>query len=330
MSLVTIFGGSGFIGRSLIRRLTDSGHHIRVVSRRAGASSGLVTFVSGDIADAASVDAAVRGADTVVLLVTGGGARWADFERDVVRGTRSVIEACERHHVGRVLYTSSIAALYLGAGGSIDESAGCDPYPDRRSLYSRGKIAAERVVRDGSVPWVILRPGVVMGREGVLNHAGLGMWPSDLCCIGYSHGTNPLPFVLVDDVAAALAAAIDAPVEGETFNLAGDVFMSAREFIDIVCQQSLRRFRFYATSPARTQSIDVAKWLIKIAARKQENFFPSYRDLLSNSLATQLDCSRAKTLLGWSPNADPLVFVQEAITPHLAPIPAGDLRLSMA
>src|SRR5260370_22074124 len=74
------------------------------------------------------------------------------------------------------------------------------------------------------LPVVILRPGIVVGRGGVLCHAGIGAWRSSTCCTIVGKGSHPLAFVLVEDVAAAFFAAMDAPdVEGRTFNLAGDV-----------------------------------------------------------------------------------------------------------
>jgi nucleoside-diphosphate-sugar epimerase len=285
-----------------------------------------VKGIASSVSDPETIARAVRGAEVVFLLVTGGGARWDDFERDVVEGTRRVLRACRDHGVRRVVYTSSIAALYLGEAGTATEDAGPDPQPDRRSLYSRAKIAAEHIVRDGDVGWVIFRPGVVMGRDGVLNHAGLGLWPSDVCCIGWGDGTTPLPLVLVEDVARAMAAAVDAPVDGQTFNLAGDVRLTARECVALMAEHSLRPFRFYPMHPLRAQAVDILKWLVKIAARKPENAFPSYRDLRSNMLLTQLDCSRAKNLLGWSPNAEREVFVREALLAHLTAVPPSDLR----
>jgi len=331
MTNVTVFGGAGFIGRSLVRRLAAEGHQVATVSRTARTSgvAGVKCLV-GSVADPESIARAVRGAEVVYLLVTGGGARWDDFERDVVEGTRRVLQACRAHGIRRVVYTSSIAALYLGEAGAVTEDDGPDPRPDRRSLYSRAKIAAEHVVRDGAVGWVIFRPGVVMGRDGVLNHAGLGLWPSDVCCIGWGDGTNPLPLVLVEDVARAMAAAVDAPVDGHTFNLAGDVRLTARECVALMAKHSLRRFRFYPMHPLRAQAVDTLKWLVKVAARKPENALPSYRDLRSNMLLTELDCSRAKNLLGWSPNAEREVFVREALLAHLAAVPAGDLRGELA
>jgi nucleoside-diphosphate-sugar epimerase len=330
MTEACVFGGSGFIGQALVRHLVQDGYAVRVVSRKpsAVAPAAGVMVHEGDVTRPESIDAAVRGASVVFLLIAGGGDRWSDFERSVVAGTAAVARACARHGVRRLVYTSSIAALYLGRRGIVDERVGTDPKAHVRNLYARAKIAAEQVLCAEPIEWVIIRPGLVMGRGGTLNHAGLGMWPSDRYCLGWGAGTNPLPFVLVDDVARAMARAAIAPVGGMSFNLAGDVYMSAREFVQLLAEHSRRAITFLPGSTLRRQTVDVAKWIVKCLARKPENLFPSVRDLRSNQLETALDCSRAKLLLGWQPNADREVFIREAILSHLVPVPSGDLRVA--
>ncbi|HXH23613.1 MAG TPA: NAD-dependent epimerase/dehydratase family protein [Vicinamibacterales bacterium] len=334
--LVTVFGGTGFIGRHLVEALVNRGLRVRVVSRRRAPAlppRGDLSVVNADLADAASLRRAVEGSAVVFHLATGGGDTWADFAREAVDGTRLIAEACLDAQVQRLIYTSSSAALYLGARGTIDESAGTDPRPHRRSMYSRAKIEAERLLlrmhREHGLPVVILRPAVVLGSGGTAAHAGFGTWPSDLCCIGWGLGTHPLPLVLVGDVVSALLAAIDAPgIEGRSYNLAGDVRMSAREFVHLVAALSRRRYRFYPRPVLYLHAIDVIKWMLKLAARKPENPFPSLRDLRSNTLRTHIDCSAARRDLGWRPIADRQAFVAQAILPHVRPVPPGDLRLT--
>ncbi len=75
------------------------------------------------------------------------------------------------------------------------------------------------------------------------------------------------------------------------------------------------------------QAAEVAKWMLKAIAGKPDNRYPSLYDLRSRSLRTGLDCSAAKQVLGWQPNADLEIFLKEAIGCHLRPTVAGDLRL---
>jgi nucleoside-diphosphate-sugar epimerase len=332
MSEVAVIGGSGFIGRALVAKLDSGGAAVRVVSRGAGGPPQKnIRYVRASVSDAPAMRRALAGVTEAFYLATGGGDRWEDFERDYVGAAGLVGRLCLELGVRRLIYTSSIAALYLGEPGVADDSTPADPRDEARSYYARAKARAERVLmelhRKESLPVVILRPGVVVGRGGVLTHSGLGYWPVDTWCLGWGRGRNPLPFVLVQDVASALAAARCAPgIEGRAFNLAGDVFVSASEFVKELAIRSRRKIRFYPQSLLKIQAVEIAKWVIKALARKPENPFPSFRDLKSRGLFTQLDCSGAKTLLGWQPNADPEVFFREAIDMNLRPIPEDDPR----
>jgi nucleoside-diphosphate-sugar epimerase len=334
MSIV-ILGGSGFIGRQLVRLLTESGETVTVVSRRPPAAVQQdIRYVRGDIADSASINRYIEGASVVFHLATGSGTAWSDFERDFLQGTHNVATACLDYGVSRLIYTSSIAALYLGGRDKIDESTGVDPKPHRRAYYSRAKIHAEQILMDfrskRGLPVVILRPGVVMG-PGRLNHSGIGMWVSDTCCIGWGRGKTRLPLVLASDVASALVAAMRTPnIEGQCFNIVGDIRMSASEFVSQIAKCSLRNFRFYPRMAARAQALEIIKWFLKAIARRPGNEFPSMRDLKSRALVSEFDCTAAHHILNWHPTTDWSTFRSEAIDSSLRPVLAGDLRVTEA
>lgn len=331
---IAILGGTGFIGSALVAALRKRGYRLRVVSRRAGPERNRtegVTYVRGDVGDASSMLECLRDTSVVFHLATGGGNNWAAFERDFIQGARNVANACLAHKVRRLIYTSSVAALYLGGTKPVDESAGTDAKPGSRSHYSRAKILAESVLqqmhRDSRLPLVVVRPALVVGRGGMLNHSGVGFWPSSACCIGWGRGETPLPFVLVEDVAEALVLAMETPgIEGQSFNLAGPIRPSAAEFMEMVRKRARRNFRFYPQSLLKMQTIEILKWAVKCAARKRDNAWPSFRDLKSRSLRAQLDSTAAERILGWSPTTSTDTFLAEAIDSHLQPLLAGDLR----
>lgn len=336
--LVTVIGGTGFIGKVVVDRLLAQGEEVRIVGRSGrwqGKEGRGVSYLQGDVADASRMKACLKESSVVFHLATGGGPTWTDYERDFVQGTRNIATACMHGRVQRLIYTSSIAALYLGSKRMVNDHTALDNRPQRRSYYSRAKIGAEQVLRElqqsHGLPVVIFRPGVVMGKDGRLNHTGLGTWPSDLCCLGWDRGTHPLPFVLVEDVAQALVAAMDAPgIEGRCFNLVGDVRLSAEEFVQRVAERSRRNFRFYPQSPRKVYAVEMLKWVLKAMARKPENLGPSLRDLRSRALLAPFDCSGAKRVLGWKPTDRLEVFLAEAMDHHSKAILPGDLRLGAA
>jgi nucleoside-diphosphate-sugar epimerase len=248
-----------------------------------------------------------------------------------VNSARGVAKACGDFGVKRLVYASSSAALYLGDHRYPTEAAGRDPKPEARSFYPRAKILAERALMDfhqKGLPVTIMRPCIVMGRGGFLSHAGLGTWPSDTWCVGFGKGRHPLPFVLVQDIAQALFSAASAPeIDGLSFNLAGDVRPSAVEFVSWCADRSLREFHFRPTSHAWIYAVALGKWTVKAVGGLPRRF-PTYREIKSSGMYSDIDSSAAKRLLGWRPNADIEYFIQEAIESHLPPVHPRDLRLN--
>ena len=331
---VVVIGGSGFIGSCLVPLLRQDGSNVTVVSRQAGLGRSQepgLRYVRAAAGDEQAMMRVIEGALVVYHLAMGGGDTWADYQRDFVDSARYVANACLAHGVRRLIWTGSTAGLYLGRRGTMDESDGADPKPLLRSDYSRGKVEAERVLLEAhaqrGLPVVIMRPAIVVGRGGFLCHGGIGVWAADTCCLGWGRGDHPLPFVLVQDVAQGLYLAKDKPgIDGMAFNLAGDVRPSAAEYLRIVRQRSLRNFRFYPQSLVKLRTVELLKWVVKRLAGRRDAALQSYYDMKSRSMRTQMDCSLAKRVLGWNPNASMEVFLREAIDCHLPPIAEGDLR----
>lgn len=329
---VLVIGGTGFIGRVLVAQLRQAGCTVRVLTRRADRAGDGVAYFRGEVADRDSIRRAADGCSVVYDLSMGGGASWEDYRRDFVEGAQNVGEVCLELGVRRHLYTSTIAGLHLAVRGSVDESAGPDPKPELRSWYSRGKIYAEKALlalhRERGLPVVIFRPGIVVGEGNKLAHPGIGTWMSPTCCGVVGSGRSPLPMVLVEDVARALLLAKDAPgVEGRTFNLAGDVRPSAAEYLEWASERSKRLFRLAAQSAVGIQAFRTMVWLGKALLRRRDNDWLSWWELKNAPQRTQLDCTAAKTLLGWRPVGDRDEFIRRAIDIHLKAIPVGDLRI---
>lgn len=200
---VYLTGATGFIGGHLARRLLDEGAHLTCLVRprtpaheleRAGA-----TIVRGDITDPASLDLAGQH-----ILVHS--AAWVGyglppkklplFRRTNVEGTRHVVEAAERAHVGKVIHVSSIAAIGATDEGLATEDARRSGEPE--SEYARTKTLAHEIALKATTPTAIPMPGVVLGLGG----------PFDPILAALARGRVPaLPgddaikgFVHVDDV----------------------------------------------------------------------------------------------------------------------------------
>ncbi len=322
---VFVTGTTGFIGGHLIERLLQAGFKIRAFVRSTSyrppwLRHERIELVAGSLTDEALLEKAVSGCHAVLHLATGVSDTWDETKRVSVDGTRMLADLCTKHGA-RLVFTSTIAALYVGDLGPTDTilcDGRTDPQPGSRSIYARAKIACEDMLlaqhRDQGLAVVILRPGIVVGPRGDTRHSGLGYWPQDNHCLGWGAGQDPLPFVLAGDVADALLAAIDSDAaNGKTYNLVGDVAMSARDFVAILASESQRQIHFHPQRLWLVQATDIFKWAVKIAIRKPENAFPSYRDLKTRALRAHFDCSLAKEALNWKPEADREHFVELAI-----------------
>jgi predicted dehydrogenase/nucleoside-diphosphate-sugar epimerase len=312
---VLVIGGTGFIGSAVVAQLQKRGKAVGVLSRSVNNlpeqfHAPNVTLIRGDARNAADISRAIGNAKTVINLAHGGGGgSRAEVEANLVGAARTVAECCLASGVQRLIFVSSIAALYLGnPSEKITDATSPDPLPDARADYARAKVLAERAMMEmfctQKLPVVILRPGVVIGKGTSPFHSGIGFYNHETHCLGWNDGRNPLPLILVDDVATAIVNALDAPaIEGKSYNLVGDVRLNAREYIDHLAKVTRRPLRYHPQSVLKLYAIEMGKSAIKKATGRTDPW-PSLRDLKSRGLPAQFDCSEACRVLSWAPVRD--------------------------
>jgi predicted dehydrogenase/nucleoside-diphosphate-sugar epimerase len=310
---ILVLGGTGFIGKELVRQLTAAGRGVRLLVRSAASLleelRAQVDCQTGDLCDRAALLRAMEGVECVVHLARANVKSWADYRKFEIEPTRQVAECAIEAGVKRFIYTGTIDSYYGGRrAGTITEATPLDKRIARRNLYARAKAASEEILfalhRERGLPLVILRPGIVMGRGGSPFHWGVGMWWHDSVCQLWGEGRSKLPLVLVEDVAQALAAAIDKPgIEGRSFNLVADPCLSAQEYLDELERAGGMHVERCATPIWKFYLLDMAKWIVKVAVRHPERRRPSYRDWESRTARAHFDCSAAKAELGWSPTS---------------------------
>jgi predicted dehydrogenase/nucleoside-diphosphate-sugar epimerase len=333
---IVVLGGTGFIGRRVVAGLLDRGLPVTTVIRRThglppalleAAGRGKLRLVRGSLEDGTALAEALQGARQVIHLATGSGDTWEKVERSMIRGSVAVAEAALAEGVERFVYVSSVAALYAGADSSVDPATGLledsletDPQPDGRDVYSRGKMAAEQALLDlyrrRGLPLVIVRPGVVLGEGTPMQHSGFGLWVRDNHCVGWGLGDTPLPVVLADDVADALvrlAAHEGHDLDGQALNLCTRAPLSAREIVEELRRATGRDLHFHPRPLWLSQTMEIGKWMVKVAGRRPGATFPSYRDLKSRSLAPQFSSRTAREVLGWRPVEDRETLLERAV-----------------
>ena len=219
--LVTVFGGSGFLGRHVVRALARRGYRVRVAVRNPNLAHhlqplgnvGQIQAVQANLRMRWSVDRAVQGSDCVInlvgLLFEGGRPSFnavPDF------GARAVAEAA-RAQGARLVHVSAIGAD-----------------PDSPAAYGRTKALGEKAVRETLADAVIFRPSIVFGPEdGFFNRfAAMSRLSPALPLIG--GGETKFQPVFVGDVAEAVALAVVGCVEGgRVYELGGPETLTFKE-----------------------------------------------------------------------------------------------------
>jgi len=164
-----VTGGGGFLGGAIVKQLLDRGATVRTFQRATYPALAALNVeqVRGDLADPQAIAAAVAGVDVVFHVAAKAGVwgRYRDYHVPNVVGTQNVIEACLRHGVARLVFTSSPSVVFDGSSEEgITEAA---PYP-RRYLahYPHTKALAEQLVlaaNSAELATVALRPHLIWG-----------------------------------------------------------------------------------------------------------------------------------------------------------------------
>jgi uncharacterized protein YbjT (DUF2867 family) len=231
MTRITVFGGSGFLGRAIVRRLIEGGAEVRVAVRhpeRAAfrTEAGAVTAMRADVWEEVSVAPAVAGADAVVNTVGHYVERGrASFEAIHGKGAQHVARAAAAAGVPRLVHISGIGA---------DERS--------ESSYVRARAVGERLVREAFPEATILRPSVMFGPEDAFFNqlAAIARVMPVLPLFGT--GEVRLQPAYVGDVAEAVARALASDAaKGKTFELGGPHTYSYRALLELLLQQTGRR-----------------------------------------------------------------------------------------
>ena len=333
-TLVT--GGGGFLGRAIVQQLLARGDRVRSFSRGAYpeiAALG-VEVVRGDVREAKAVDQACTEIDCVfhTAAIAGIGGSWRQFHEANTLGTENVIEACRKHDVPRLVYTSSPSVTFAGGdqcGVTENESPIDLAWLEKNEChYSRSKALAEQEVlaaNCGTLATCSLRPHLIWGpgdphlvprlieraKNGRLRRVG--------------DGTNLVDVVYVDNAASAHLQAADALATGVPPSEAGcpagkAYFLSQGEPVN--CWQWIDEVLALADMPPVNKSISLknalrigqaCEWGYRIVGSQQE---PPMTRFLAWQLASShwFDISAARQDFGYQPHISTAEGMQQLAT----------------
>jgi len=317
-ALVT--GGGGFLGGAIVRKLLARGDAVRSFTRTTypWLTELGVEHVHGDLGDPDAVAHAAKGCDVVFHVAAKAGVwgRRADYFATNVTGTQNVIAACQKHGVGRLVYTSTPSVVH--GGRDLDGVNESTPYPDHyEATYPESKAIAERAVLAANGPsfaTVSLRPHLIWGPGDphliprVLQRAKAGKLRRV--------GSRPVKVdvTYVDNVADAHLLAACKLMPGSA--VAGKAYFITNGE-PVVLWDFLNRVLADAGLPPVTKTVSV--WKAKLAGRVLEFLFrvlrlpgePRMTRFVASQLSTShwYDITAARRDLGYEPQ----VSVEEGL-----------------
>ena len=231
--LVTVFGGSGFVGTQVVRELAAAGWRVRIACRKPmrayetqpSGRVGQIQLMRADVTSREDVERALQGADACVNLVgilhegVGRG-----FQQIHVNGSRNIAETCATFGIARLVQMSANGANAKGA-----------------SAYARSKGEAEVAVLESVPTATILRPSIIFGQgDGFFERfAQMSTFTPALPLFGF--GETRYQPVYVGDVARAVKGALERPdAAGRTYVLTGPTVYSFKQLMELVLKETGR------------------------------------------------------------------------------------------
>jgi uncharacterized protein YbjT (DUF2867 family) len=237
MTLITVFGGTGFLGRRIVARLTRDGVSLRVAVRHPervdtpAKSVGVsrTTLIAADVRDPSTVAEAIAGSDSVINAVSAYvEKRGVTYTAVHVHGAGNIATVCQQQNVARLVHISGI---------------GADPTSQSPYIQARGR--GELAVRKAFPNATILRPGVMFAAHGGLLSTLEKLARSAPIVPLIGGGRTRLQPVHVSDVAEAVYLLTRYPDgAGNTYELGGAETYTLREILDMVLARMGRSRRF--------------------------------------------------------------------------------------
>jgi NADH dehydrogenase len=244
--LVTIFGGSGFVGRYVVRALVNRGYRVRVAVRRPDLAGhlqpignvGQIHLTQANLRYPDSIKAAAKGSDIIINLV--------GILAESGKQKFDAVQFYGAQHVARAAKEVGAKLIHMSAIGADAES---------ESGYGETKGKAEKAVKDIVRSAIIMRPSIIFGPEDdFFNRFGsMSRFSPFLPLIG--GGTTKFQPVYVGDVADAIAKAVDGELsDGKIYELGGPHIKTFRECLELMLKE-VARSRMFISLPWFVASI---------------------------------------------------------------------------
>ena len=307
---VLITGGTGFVGRYLVKELNKRGFYCRLLIRKKSQTDWLqymdnVELWKGDVTEPGSLKGIAKGIDYVYHLAAVGhvsaisNEAFKRFMKVNVEGTRNLISACSNQNIKKFVHFSSTAAMGLIKKKLVDESDAPQPV----TCYQKSKLESEKIALtlgvELGIDVVVVRPCMIYGPGGkgeffkMCRLMRKGFFPK----VGF--GKNLTPLVHVRDVVQGAIMAAEKGVTGEVYLLTSERSIVLDEMRDLVMQAWGRRAVYpYVPVWFMFSTAWCFEMLAKITGRAP---LATRRNVASTVWDREFSIKKAKTQLGYKP-----------------------------
>ena len=265
MARVLVTGGTGFLGRSVVRWLVGLGHEVRCLIRSTSALDPMagrsVEYWRGDVTDQVSLPGALEDIDVVVHLVAvirEQPSKGITFERINVQGTRNLVDAARKAEIKRFVHISAI---------------GVQPNPD--FPYWNTKWQGEQAVRRSGLPWTVFRPSLLIGEGGdfigrlrdLVLKPPAGLFPGPPVVPVLGDGKTKFQPVFVEDAARCIALAVgETTSEDKLYSIGGPDVWTYEQILDLVMETlGKRRWKLHVPMALAMPNIKLAELVLSDA-----------------------------------------------------------------
>lgn len=309
---ILVTGASGFIGGHVCEALAQRGARVRALVRKSsdiGQLAGVdLEIVRGDLSDAASLERACKGVDTVVhtAAAVGSFGEWEHFYETGVLGTQRLIDGAIKCGATRFVHISSIATYGLKHhDGPVHENTPYDLDPQPWNHYVREKVMSEQILwrahEDKKIRATSIRPSVVIGardRNAIPRLVELLRLP-----VTALPGRPSLrfPVVCIEDCVDAIVKSVERDVSiGKAYNVSGDDPISLATFFGLIAKHAqLPEPRLYLPTDMMIRSVGMLENAWKLLRRPGEPVATRIAIVVSG-YDYEIDCQATKRDLDWS------------------------------
>jgi len=243
---ILVTGGTGFVGRRLMKRLCENGHEVRCLVRNPTSKTDITNIDSveiweGDLTKRETLKGICNGIDVVFHLAAIGdinalSEKYMELYRKVnVEGTKNLLNECSKNEkIRKIVHFSSIAAIGETDSEIITESNKCNPETPYEKSKRESELVAMEFFKKG-LPIVILRPAMIYGKgenkesNKIMKSVKLRLVPI------LGDGNNEIHMVHVDDVCEIAIRMVNRGIPGEIYNIWGESH-TWNELVDIIAE----------------------------------------------------------------------------------------------